>query len=103
MSGRIILAGQLPPRLIGHQDDKERVDILNKPISRLEYSQQIAPFANAVNQHEALLSFLMEVGMEIVAEADGTRRAKINLDELRQWGAKRNLLPPPAAPEPPPS
>ena len=102
--GRIILAGQQPPRIIGQTDDEERVRILNKPISRLEYTQQIAPFCNSVQQHEGLLSFIMERGLEIVAEADGRRRARINLDELRQWAQERNMLPKPSAePEPPPS
>jgi hypothetical protein len=101
MNNRVVLAGQLPPRLATNVGDEERLNILNKGISRLEFSQAIAPFTNACNQHEGLLSFIMERGLKVTLEADGMR-ARIDMDELRQWAAQRNMLPPRQDPGPEP-
>jgi hypothetical protein len=101
MKNRVVLAGQLPPRLATNVGDEERLNILNKGISRLEFSQAIAPFTNACNQHEGLLSFIMERGLKVTLEPDGMR-ARIDMDELRQWAAQRNMLPPRQDPGPEP-
>lgn len=99
---RIILAGMKPPKFAGNPSDEERVHILNKPISRLEYTQAIAPFTNAVQQHEGLLSFILERGFKVVTDPTGLR-AVIDQEELREWAAQRNLLPFQPEKEPPPS
>ncbi|MDE2102131.1 MAG: hypothetical protein KGL39_33100 [Patescibacteria group bacterium] len=92
----------MPPRIIGHHDDEQRVNILNKPVSRLEMTQAMAPFANATQQHEGLLSFIMERGLKVTMEPDGLR-ARIDMEELKQWAAERNMLPKQPEPEPKPS
>lgn len=95
---RIILAGSLPPRLAKGVGDQERVDILNKPITRIEYSQAIAPFTNACNQHEAILSYILERGLTVSLEPEGMR-ARIDLNDMRAWGiAKGHLQPDPEVP-----